>query len=237
MYNSRSNQNYTYMMTQLVDYYFTSKTRVSDHDLPSIASRKAKIKFKIVCMYRHLRVADEDNSRGQIRPMMSYSESPVVLDAPTLHVKVEDLGLREESEIKRLLFSFGITGDVVSEIIDEIISNLKSAGRRRISMAVGVGVFRSEIYRDGRSFADSLRRIKRSIPASESAIEALEKVKWESGSGECGICMDEFLGESEVSRMPCSHLYHPNRISKWLNLNHTCPICRFPVQHDSSYWS
>ncbi|KAL4614014.1 hypothetical protein ACB092_07G024700 [Castanea dentata] len=74
------------------------------------------------------------------------------------------------------------------------------------------------------------------IPAAKSSVRALEKVRFQGGSNwiqECTICMEEFRIGSEVTRMPCSHIYHEKCIFKWLNMSHLCPLCRYPMPQHS----
>ncbi|KAK4564938.1 hypothetical protein RGQ29_006830 [Quercus rubra] len=74
------------------------------------------------------------------------------------------------------------------------------------------------------------------IPAAKSSIRALEKVRFQGGSNsiqQCTICMEEFRISSEVTRMPCSHIYHEKCIFKWLKTSHLCPLCRYPMPQDS----
>lgn len=73
------------------------------------------------------------------------------------------------------------------------------------------------------------------VPATNSSIENLDKVRFQLGSKlvrECIICMEEFQTGSEVTRMPCSHVYHGECIFKWLKTSHLCPLCRYPMPHD-----
>ena len=74
------------------------------------------------------------------------------------------------------------------------------------------------------------------IPATKASIEALEKVRVQQGLldcvKECIVCMQEFEVGSEVTRMPCSHVYHGDCIIKWLETSHFCPLCRYPMPHD-----
>ena len=74
------------------------------------------------------------------------------------------------------------------------------------------------------------------IPATKSSIQALEKVKFQQGLmnsvQECTICMEGFQTGLEVTRMPCSHVYHEGCIVKWLKTSHFCPLCRYPMPHD-----
>ena len=34
---------------------------------------------------------------------------------------------------------------------------------------------------------------------------------------------------SKLRVMPCSHYFHEQCIFSWLQLNHVCPLCRFPL--------
>ena len=64
------------------------------------------------------------------------------------------------------------------------------------------------------------------VPATMASIKALEKVVLD-GSDHCTICLDEFCVGSEVTRMPCSHVYHQDCIVEWLKMSNLCPLCRF----------
>ncbi|KAK3023197.1 hypothetical protein RJ639_043662 [Escallonia herrerae] len=50
------------------------------------------------------------------------------------------------------------------------------------------------------------------LPATESSVQALERVRYE-GDGlnttePCAVCLDEMLLGTQVIRMPCSHIFH-----------------------------
>ena len=77
----------------------------------------------------------------------------------------------------------------------------------------------------------------KSIPATKSSVEALEKIMFQPSSNstqECSICLEEFQTGFVVTRMPCSHVYHGNCIAKWLQTSHFCPLCRHPMPHYAS---
>ncbi|XP_030939577.1 BRCA1-associated protein homolog 2-like [Quercus lobata] len=77
----------------------------------------------------------------------------------------------------------------------------------------------------------------KSIPATKSSIEALEKIMFQPSSNsiqECSICLEEFQTGFAVTRMPCSHVYHGKCIAKWLQTSHFCPLCRYPMPHYAS---
>lgn len=67
------------------------------------------------------------------------------------------------------------------------------------------------------------------VPTAKSSIDKLEKVKMKLDD-QCSICLEEFENRlEEVTRMPCSHVYHAHCIVKWLEYNRLCPLCRFEM--------
>ncbi|XP_062028005.1 uncharacterized protein LOC133743937 [Rosa rugosa] len=82
------------------------------------------------------------------------------------------------------------------------------------------------------------------IPATESSIEGLEKVRLDNLEDAvrqmpCTICMeglDHFDAAEEgtdhqhmIACLPCSHTYHGDCIIQWLKTNYVCPLCRSPI--------
>ncbi|CAB4295182.1 unnamed protein product [Prunus armeniaca] len=41
----------------------------------------------------------------------------------------------------------------------------------------------------------------------------------------CSVRMEEFEGGTTVACMPCSHVFHGERIVNWLRQGHYCPVC------------
>ncbi|XP_009785025.1 E3 ubiquitin-protein ligase RING1-like [Nicotiana tabacum] len=72
-------------------------------------------------------------------------------------------------------------------------------------------------------------------PASKAAVEALEGIKVSSLMLEndpvipCPVCKDNFLLDVEVKMLPCKHMYHSDCILPWLEVNNSCPVCRFKL--------
>eukprot|EP00831_Metopus_contortus_P031454 TRINITY_DN25658_c0_g1_i1.p1 TRINITY_DN25658_c0_g1~~TRINITY_DN25658_c0_g1_i1.p1 ORF type:complete len:171 (-),score=31.14 TRINITY_DN25658_c0_g1_i1:180-692(-) len=66
------------------------------------------------------------------------------------------------------------------------------------------------------------------------AIEQLPIHKFQSCSGNseqmCTICMESFKSEEEVLVLPCLHQFHPGCVTRWLEENELCPVCKNPVQ-------
>lgn len=76
-------------------------------------------------------------------------------------------------------------------------------------------------------------------PASQSAIDALPKIKvtqgmlGPEGKAECSICMESVGVGDEVTQLPCLHWFHGQCIEMWLSQHNTCPHCRRPITADS----
>ncbi|KAL9321761.1 hypothetical protein ACSQ67_009814 [Phaseolus vulgaris] len=68
------------------------------------------------------------------------------------------------------------------------------------------------------------------VPAAKTLVERLE-ISEQKGLQRCAICFEDFhVGVS----MPCLHMFHKSCISEWLQIGHSCPLCRFkmPTQSD-----
>ncbi|XP_021297794.1 E3 ubiquitin-protein ligase CIP8-like [Herrania umbratica] len=86
---------------------------------------------------------------------------------------------------------------------------------------------------EGMALELSLQEAPRPLPATKESIQALKKVKVEGDiAQECMICMEQLSSGTEVTSMPCSHLFHGDCIQEWLNTSHKCPLCRFPMPTD-----
>ena len=109
------------------------------------------------------------------------------------------------------------------DLLREIATVARSAGASRMPIVVNIKK-EYTIVLDTTEIYDEVKP----IPASKSSIEALEKVS-SNADGECIICMQEFQIGSEVTRMPCSHVYHGDCVVKWLKTSHFCPLCRYPM--------
>ncbi|KAL2330461.1 hypothetical protein Fmac_018042 [Flemingia macrophylla] len=99
-------------------------------------------------------------------------------------------------------------------------------------------------YLDARRFEDLLEHLaendssrRGAPPASVSYVNNLPRVvidKEHEKHGElvCAICKDVLALGTEVSQLPCSHLYHINCILPWLSARNSCPLCRYELPTD-----
>ncbi|XP_021771119.1 E3 ubiquitin-protein ligase RING1-like [Chenopodium quinoa] len=52
----------------------------------------------------------------------------------------------------------------------------------------------------------------------------------------CPICKEDFIMNQEIRKLACNHFYHSDCIMSWLQINNTCPVCRYqlPLQRGST---
>ncbi|PON57440.1 43kDa postsynaptic protein [Parasponia andersonii] len=86
------------------------------------------------------------------------------------------------------------------------------------------------VMRESEAEAAAVFRV---APAAKASVEALEKLGYDEVVSvemlTCVVCLEELNGRSQLTRMPCSHLFHGECIEKWLQNHHSCPICRFEL--------
>ncbi|XP_004247279.1 E3 ubiquitin-protein ligase RING1-like [Solanum lycopersicum] len=72
------------------------------------------------------------------------------------------------------------------------------------------------------------------ISASESSIELVEPMEADerNSNDECLVCLDELGEKTDVLRLPCSHMFHAQCITKWLQNSHYCLLCHFEMPTD-----
>lgn len=42
----------------------------------------------------------------------------------------------------------------------------------------------------------------------------------------CSICLEDFTENETLSQLPCKHIFHQTCCTNWLQINHSCPLCR-----------
>ncbi|CAN1200430.1 RING-H2 finger protein ATL1 [Linum perenne] len=58
----------------------------------------------------------------------------------------------------------------------------------------------------------------------------------EATSPECAVCLNEFVDEEKLRRIPnCCHMFHIDCIDVWLQNNSNCPLCRTSMSRPSGF--
>merc|ERR1711871_71567 len=69
-------------------------------------------------------------------------------------------------------------------------------------------------------------------PASPETILDLPRKTWPRGRKDedgCAVCHELFEPGDEMTALPCGHHYHRACIVPWLEMQNTCPTCRFEL--------
>ncbi|GJN37960.1 hypothetical protein PR202_gb26963 [Eleusine coracana subsp. coracana] len=72
-------------------------------------------------------------------------------------------------------------------------------------------------------------------PAKKEAVEAMPTVAV-SGDDDasCPICLEDYAAGERAREMPCRHRFHACCIVPWLEMNSSCPVCRFQMPADDA---
>lgn len=221
-------------MDTLYDYHVWQPHEDEEHDNVTI-SNSHLLPCDCFLLHLHFRHVLHSNSpQESSHTLLNSSLSSFLIPCDAFFARA--------STILIAVFSgTGVAQDFLDAAIPDVLSvaadiacNPLNAGRRMLPLAVSVLVVsphdeREEIGRVSRESAQAFK----TCPASESSIEALKTVKIDAGRelliGECRICLDELMSGMEVTRLPCSHVYHRDCIVKWLETSHLCPLCRYAL--------
>ena len=73
-------------------------------------------------------------------------------------------------------------------------------------------------------------------PLGEEELERMRATEKAAGSyfaenaaPRCAICMEDFVAGDDTVRLPCTHLYHYECASRWLQRKCVCPLDQTPV--------
>ena len=162
---------------------------------------------------------------------------PQAISRKIIHMTVGDSPIHYINDFKEILTDMGIPDNKMSQIIFEVAT--KAPGIETcngVSMLVAI---RKTVYQGtrlgneqddtARAERESMEVAAKPIPATESSIDALERVVLDASASarDCTVCMEEIDAGSEAIRMPCSHVYHSDCIVKWLQTSLMCPLCRY----------
>lgn len=83
------------------------------------------------------------------------------------------------------------------------------------------------------------RRVRAALPRlrvrkAGSSGEAAEGEAVAAAGEACTVCHDAYDAGAEVVELPCSHCFHEDCISPWLDTHNSCPVCRYelPTEED-----
>eukprot|EP00638_Chattonella_subsalsa_P010455 CAMPEP_0117753386 /NCGR_PEP_ID=MMETSP0947-20121206/12189_1 /TAXON_ID=44440 /ORGANISM="Chattonella subsalsa, Strain CCMP2191" /LENGTH=146 /DNA_ID=CAMNT_0005572247 /DNA_START=281 /DNA_END=721 /DNA_ORIENTATION=+ len=48
---------------------------------------------------------------------------------------------------------------------------------------------------------------------------------------ECCICLNEYTGNQDLTKLPCQHIFHNKCIFKWLSTSPNCPLCANDIEN------
>ncbi|CAL5420830.1 unnamed protein product [Camellia sinensis] len=88
---------------------------------------------------------------------------------------------------------------------------------------------------DGGSVDETIETMRTRRGVSKAAIDGLKKVVVFNGEGDdekcitCPVCLEECGDGTELTSLPCSHLFHHRCIVPWLKSHNSCPMCRSVV--------
>lgn len=75
-------------------------------------------------------------------------------------------------------------------------------------------------------------------PASKQAVQELHRDFVNEHNNErfkgqeCAVCKDSFEISNKVAQMPCSHVFHDDCLTPWLDMHNSCPVCRHELKTD-----
>ena len=66
------------------------------------------------------------------------------------------------------------------------------------------------------------------IQNNENIIENSKKIIDinETNEKECIICFSDYKSDDKLAELECNHIYHDSCITRWLQKDLSCPICR-----------
>ena len=82
------------------------------------------------------------------------------------------------------------------------------------------------------------QRRKGPPPASPRFVRQLPRITVEpedlaeAVNRECSVCLEAHPLRSQVTRLPCAHIFHTSCIQTWLRDHNSCPVCRYELPTD-----
>ncbi|CEO95228.1 RING-type domain-containing protein [Plasmodiophora brassicae] len=133
-----------------------------------------------------------------------------------------------------IVVSIGITALIVSGVVNKNLS-LEDAVPTCVSFALGRFIQVALDYRLRRQAIEGSLAAAIPVQAQPRAIHSVDDlplsetcVRVDECDAPCPICLDLFLPDQQLRRLPCRHTFHQGCIDTWIvdSSASTCPMCR-----------
>jgi len=201
-----------------------------------------------------MKVKPRDILRIDVTIAVRYSNSLYVVETSTLlkssiPISCQNLLENNEDFVRSLLFDPRCSDFFTPETVDQVSEKMVNMIKGMLEFCSGPESADSESQELPFNLditVDVEREEEQNaatIPASAEAIDSLKTFTISSFLGtkteKCNICLKEFRFEEneedvKLSSMPCDHVFHYRCIVKWLQMSHTCPLCRYPMPTDNN---
>ncbi|XP_027772349.1 E3 ubiquitin-protein ligase RNF13-like [Solanum pennellii] len=179
--------------------------------------------FKIIQQFWYM----SPNNLGYVNmgeALDSSSESTQII----LHLSDTKLYERLDCAISEVFIDFKDEfEDLQHIIVEKIIRKLKKIMTKQIlEVCMDVTIMIDHQCHGGILLESEELPENGMVPASKSSIELLEPMEVDErySNDECLVCLDEIGKKTRVLRLPCSHMFHADCITMWLENSHYCPL-------------
>ncbi|EKX37339.1 hypothetical protein GUITHDRAFT_97280, partial [Guillardia theta CCMP2712] len=125
-------------------------------------------------------------------------------------------------DLERIRSSFlnGGDSDTDSPSVYELLPRVRRMSAILEGLLPALSAFRSHMSTEG-----NLHKVPKEI------VDSFETRTWRRehsrGKLECYICLEEYVEEEVLRKLPCNHEFHSKCIDRWLlEVHRTCPCCR-----------
>ncbi|XP_004250211.3 uncharacterized protein [Solanum lycopersicum] len=124
----------------------------------------------------------------------------------------------------------------MDKILERVLKRVGNTNCEYLEIFVGIAL-KMEYVLDGRMQGIPRRLNGGMVPATKTSVMELpERMDIDDDQClkdiECVICLEQLALKKEGGKiicMPCSHMFHGDCITTWLETSHYCPICRYDL--------
>ncbi|TMW91345.1 hypothetical protein EJD97_014455 [Solanum chilense] len=161
----------------------------------------------------------------------AFLTSSVILSYDNFYYAISQLFGNWKLEFQDMRES--LIGNIMSQV--RSIAESNKGHRRVLELYVDIKLVRSDVIEERREDLSSHYGMVRASELSmQSLLKKIEIDEENTRDDKCMVCLEELVkkkreGDNEIVSMPCSHMFHGECITKWLETSHYCPICRFEM--------